>query len=244
MLARMAGTTARKASATALALAVSLGPAAGLDGQSAMFMVLGETAGDDVALLLGDADFIFGIGALRPVVGVQGYLAREKTDAVSSIWTVAPSVGLRWAQPGGFLQGKIGYAWTDADGDVPFFGGGENGVITALHSEHWGDGVFGFQGIARHNWGSDYLWTRARVSARVIRTMAGGLDLGVEGGWQGHTGSPDVRYDATTVGPLILWLNTAVSASVGAGWKNVGGNATPGDTSTWYARVELAFWPW
>lgn len=243
MLARMVGRSARKAGATVLAVAVSLGGAGGLYAQSATFTFLGETAGDDIALLLGDADFIFGIGVLRPVVGIQSYMIRDEAENSSPIWAVAPSVGVRWAQPGGFLQGKIGYAWTDADRVVPYFGGGENGVTTTLHGEHWGDGLFGLQGIASHNWGAEYVWARARVSARVVSTVDGGLDLGVEGGWQGHTGSPTVSYKATMVGPVLQWLTPALSAGVGAGWKNVGGTAAE-DPSTWYARVELVFSPW
>lgn len=231
----------RSTAAFGIAAAVALGGAEALKAQTSTFTFVGETAGDDVHLLLGDADFVFGLGELRPVVGLQGFIVVD--DFVDqTLWAVTPSAGLRWAQPTGFLQGKVGYQWVNEDPVTPFFGGGESGVTTSLHGEFWGDGRFGAQAIGVYNWGADYAWTRARGTARIFPTADGGVNLGVEGGWQGHTGAAEADYGAVMIGPVLQWVMPNVTAGVGAGWKNVTGTVRP-EESTWYGRLELVFSP-
>jgi hypothetical protein len=240
--------TARIApSATALgaAAAIALGGADRLAAQNATFTFVGETAGDDVSLLLGDADFLFGLGQIRPVIGLQAYVIMDEATDAATMWALTPSVGLRFAQPTGFFQGKVGYAWTnvEADARVPFFGGGETGVTSSLHGEYWGDGRFGLQGIGFYNWGANYLWSRGRATARVFRTADGGVNLGGEAGWQGHAGGDtELDYSATMFGPVVQWVMPNVTAGIGAGWKNTSG-ALQDNASTWYARLELSFTP-
>lgn len=237
------------AGALALAGAVALGSAAGLNAQ-ATFTFAGETAGDDVSLLVGDADFVFGANQLRPVVGLQSHVVMDEATDARTLWAIAPSVGLRYAMPTGFLQGKVGYSWTDAeDGEgTPYFGGGETGVFTSIHGEHWGDGRVGLQGIASHNWDAGYLWTRARGTIRVFPFESGSIHAGVEGGWQGHTRSQDEladpNFSAVLVGPLLQWVTPHVIGTVGGGWKQSSGGLLEEDESTWYARVEFTFTPW
>lgn len=247
----MSGQFVKHAMALAGALLLSglitLGTAVGAGAQSPTITLVGETAGDDVSLLLGDADFVFGFGQLRPVVGLQSYVVMDEATDASTVWGVTPSVGLRFAMPTGFLQGKVGYAWTSEDARAPFFGGGESGVTTSLHGEHWGDGRFGLQGIAAHNWGAEYLWTRARGTVRVLPSPSGSINAGIEGGWQGHTrsesGVADPNYSATMFGPLVQWASPNVIGTLGGGWKNSSGGLLDDDLSTWYARVELTFTP-
>jgi hypothetical protein len=225
---------------------IALGAASGASAQTPTITFVGETAGDDVSLLLGDADFVFGLGQIRPVVGIQTYVVMDEATDAASVWGVTPSVGLRFAMPAGFLQGKVGYAWTSEDARAPFFGGGASGLATSLHAEHWGDGRFGLQGIAAHNWGAEYLWTRARGTVRLMPTAAGSFNAGIEGGWQGHTGTDSVtdpNYSATMFGPLVQWAMPNVIGTLGAGWKNASGGALTDDVSTWYGRVELTFTP-
>jgi hypothetical protein len=233
----------RHTASLALAGTLALGGTA-LNAQTSTFTFVGETAGDNVSLLLGDADFVFGLGQLRPVVGLQAFVVMDEATDAATLWTLTPSAGLRWAQPGGFLQGKLGYAWANTEGDsgVPFFGGGESGVTTSLHGEFWGDGRFGFQTIGFYNWGADYAWTRARGTARVFPTADGGVNLGAEAGWQGHTGAADQDYGAVMIGPVLQWVMPHVTAGVGTGWKNVTGSLVD-EQSTWYARLELTFSP-
>jgi hypothetical protein len=225
---------------------IAMGAAAGASAQTPTITFVGETAGDDVSLLLGDADLVFGLGELRPVVGLQSYVVMDEATDSRTSWTVTPSVGLRYALPTGFFQGKVGYAWVSDDASAPFFGGGESGITTSLHGEHWGNGRFGLQGIATHNWGAEYLWTRARGTMGVMPSPSGNINVGLEGGWQGHTRTADVQnptYSATMVGPLVQWATANVTGTLVAGWKQPSGTAVQGDSSTWYARVELSFTP-
>jgi hypothetical protein len=249
MLGQIVRNVARTAGAFGLAAAVALGGADSLKAQGATFTFVGETAGDDVSLLLGDVDFVFGAGQLRPVIGLQSYVVMDEATDARTLWAVVPSVGLRYALPTGFFQGKVGYSWTDTDDGVrtPIFGGGETGVTTSLHGEHWGDGRLGLQGIAAHNWGADYLWTRARGTVRVFPSPSGSIHAGLEGGWQGHTRSEtatEPNYSATMVGPLLQWVTPNVIGTLGGGWKQSSGGMLADDQSTWYAKVELTFTPW
>jgi hypothetical protein len=218
--------------------------------QGATFTFVGETAGDDVSLVLGDADFAFGAAQLRPVVALQGYVVMtDDATTAGTVWAITPFLGLRYATPTGFLQGKVGHSWTDAeDGEgIPYFGGGETGVVTSIHGEHWGDGRLGLQGIASHNWGAEYLWTRARATFRVLPSSSGSIHAGVEGGWQGHTRSEeaaDPKYSTLMVGPMFQWITPYVLGALGSGWKQSSGGLLEEDASTWYARVELTLIPW
>jgi hypothetical protein len=253
MLGRIVRNVGKTAGALAVAAAVALGGAASLDAQGATFTFVGETAGDDVTLLLGDADFVFGAGQLRPVVGLQSFVVMDEGTDSRTLWAVTPAVGLRYALPTGFFQGKLGYAWMDTDEGVstPIFGGGKTGVTTTLHGEHWGDGRLGLQGIAAHNWGAEYLWTRARGTVRVLPSPSGSIHAGLEGGWQGHTRSQgaadefaEPNYSATMVGPILQWVTPSVIGGLGGGWKQSSGGLLEEDQSTWYAKVELTFTPW
>jgi hypothetical protein len=254
MLRRIVRDVARAAGVFAVAAAVAMGGPSSLNAQGATFTFFGETAGDDVSLLLGDVDFVFGAGTLRPVLGLQSYVVMDEAVADSrTLWAVTPSVGIRYALPTGFFQGKVGYSWMDADDDLrtPIFGGGETGVTTTLHGEHWGDGSLGLQGIAAHNWGGEYLWTRARGTVRVLPSPSGSVHAGLEGGWQGHTRSQGAvddivqpNYSATMVGPILQWVTPNVIGGLGGGWKQSSGGLLEDDQSTWYARVELTSTPW
>lgn len=234
--------------AVAVAVVVAIGSASALNAQSATFTFVGETAGDDLSMLLGDVDFVFGMGEWRPVVGLQSFVVFDEFAAERhTLWAVTPSVGLRYATPVGFFQGKVGYSWTDADTPLPFFGGGEAGVTTSLHGEYWGDGRLGLQGIGSYNWGAEYLWTRARATVGLMPTREGAIKGGLEASWQGHIqdqASLATSYSAIMVGPLLQWATPNVTAGLGAGWKHYDRGSVDGTDSTWYARAELVFSPW
>jgi hypothetical protein len=230
--------------AVALIMAVAAGSA---KAQSATFTFVGETAGDDISMLLGEADFVFGMGEWRPVVGLQSFIIMDELTDRRTLWAITPSVGLRYATPVGFFQGKVGYSWTDAEEPVFFFGGGETGVTTSLHGEYWGDGRYGLQGIGSYNWGAEYLWTRARGTVALMPTRDGAVQGGLEAGWQGHIqdrATLETSYSAITVGPVLQWVMPNVTAGLGAGWKHYDRGSIDGTDSTWYARAELVFSPW
>lgn len=237
-----------------MAMALAVFGIGSLDAQTTTLTFVGETAGDDVSLLLGDAQYHFGGLGLAPVIGLQTYVVMDEGTDSRTAWAVNPAAGVRYSLPTGFVQGLVGYAWTQVDEAavrVPFFGGGDAGVTTNLHGEFWGDGRFGLQGIAAYNWGAEYLWSRARGTFGVHPSPSGAINLGLEAGWQGQTGTEGVvggvtqpNYAATMVGPLVQWSTPNVTAGLGAGWKNVNETVVgEGSLSTWYARVELVFMP-
>lgn len=236
----------------AAAIAVAL--AAPLNAQGVGVTLVGETAGDDVNLFLAEGNWSAGGIGISPVAALQTYLVTFDDDAGTSTWSVAPMVGLRYGMRGGFLQGRVGYAFKgpgDAGGSN-FFGGAEDGVTASAHAQWWGNGAFGLQGIASHNFGSDYLWSRARGTVRVVPSMGGGdLHAGAEASWQGDIGEEEVfggvtapNYSAVMYGPLVQWSTRNVTGVLGAGWKNVDQDFVPeGEDSTWYGKFELVFTP-
>lgn len=244
-----------------LALVAVLAP---LKAQGVDIVLVGETAGDDVSLFLAEGGWHGGGLGLQPVVSLQTYVVTHDVDVAGqdgdrTIWSVNPMAGLRYQASGGFVQGKLGYAFKDDDeGDddvTPFFGGAEDGVTASGHAEWWGDGPFDAQGIVAHNFGADYLWSRLRGTLRLIDSPSGDFHAGLEGGWQGEI-SPDEIVDGVTrptyrafmLGPLVKWSSTNVIGVIGGGWKDVDTDVNDGvtpddDESTWYARVELVLMP-
>ena len=215
-------------------LALAAAPAAAQDVTASL---VGQTAGDDVHLLLGDVTGAWGTGQYRPVLGLQAYMVAFDAGAgTDQMFALQPAVGLRSQSSSGFVQGLVGYSFQFADDEgprTPFFGGGEDGVTTTLHVEHWGTGALSLQGIGTYNWGSEYVWSRLRGAASVMQRPGGTLQAGVEAGWQGDAG--DGGYEATQVGPVLRWVTPGWTGALAGGWKGI-----PGD-DTWYAGVEVSF---
>jgi hypothetical protein len=230
---------------------LSVAAAAPVAAQGLTFVVVGETAGDDVSLFLAEGSYhVEGLG-WKPVFGLQTYIV--DTGENQSVWSIMPNAGLRYRMPDGFFQAKVGYAFKGEGeaGGSSFFGGGEDGIVTSGHLEHWDQGAYGLQGLASYNWGSEYLWSRARGTARVIHGQTSSLHGGVEAGWQGDMGGEEVvagvtrpNYSAIMVGPVVQWISPNVIGVVGAGWKGIDEDVAPaGEASTWYMKVELVFIP-
>lgn len=213
-------------------LALGIRPAVG---QELGMVVSGETAGDDVSLIFSQLSAVWGTSpGLRPVASLGGYWLDTPGD---NTWSFGPAVGLRYQTSTGMLQGKVGYSWKDDDAGIPIFGGGESGVSTSLHAEYWGTGTFGAQALGSYNWGSDYLWTRGRLTARVAEPAGGSLLLGGEYSWQGER-EEGPGYDARMYGPTAVWIGpSGFIMGLAGGWKNT---HSP-DDSTWYLRVDFVF---
>lgn len=198
----------------------------------------GEVGGDDVNLLFTSLGWNPGWEGIRPTLGLSAY--RVGTPG-GDIYSVGPSVGLEYRASEGSLEVDVGYSFKDADAATPFFGGGEDGATTGLHGEYWGDGTWGLQGIASYNWGSEYLWSRGRVTRRVAALDRGGsVALGAEAVWQGETGDEiGEEYRVTQYGPVVQWITGRDwILAAGGGWKNISI-----DDDTWYAKLEVVFTP-
>lgn len=199
-----------------------------------------EAGGDEVYVLFGQPSLAFGtVPGLRPILSLGAHYVI--LDGGNS-WGLTPTAGLRYQTSGGMIQGNVGWAIRGNERSFDVFGGSKSGLHTGVHTEFWGDGSWGLQGIANYNWGSDFLWSRARLTKRIAqRSSGGGVSLGGELVWQTQTDDDDLiagnEYEATYIGP-VLQLSTAsgMNWAFSGGWKHT----QPGDNSTWYAKVELA----
>lgn len=239
--------TARRAALPLVAvMAFAAAPAAAQWGTT--WVGVAETSGDDVTLLLAGVSLSpAGLG-LKPVVGLQTYWLDTEGG---STWSVSPSAGLALRAPTGSLQGRVGYTLREKDNFIPIFGGGESGIFTSAQADYWDGGAFGLQGIASYNWGSQYLWSRARGTVRVMELdFGGGIHVGPEFVYQGemddeNVGEGDFNYSSTQLGGIVQWHSgNRLIAGFGAGVKNVDEDFPineEGDDSTWYLKLEFVF---
>lgn len=235
----------------AIALIVAAAPA---DAQwETSFVGVGETAGDDVHLLLGQISAHPGGTGWMPAASLQTYWVSYPGG---STWSITPKVGARYRASGGAFQVKVGYSFKNPSEDdtseptTPFFEGSNNGVSTSVQADYWGSGAYGLQYIASYNWGSDYLWNRGRAILRAAQGDFGSVHLGGEAVWQGELeaepGRNGEKYRSTQVGPVMQWVTAGENILVlGAGWKKLNPTApdfgTPDfqEEDTWYAKAEV-----
>lgn len=208
-----------------------------------------ETGGDDLNLLYTQVSITPGGLGWQPVGTLAAYwVGTDNSDT----WALTPQVGMRYRADGGYVQAKVGYSFKNEDA-IDFFGGGEDGVVTNAHGEYWGDGTWAAQGIASLNWGSDYLWSRARLLRRIADVGdGGGVSLGGELVWQGDMEEEEeliddvlqTRAKSSTIqaGPVLQWVSGGASIwALSGGWKqNSSGDF---DDETWYLKLELTISP-
>ncbi|HEX6588714.1 MAG TPA: hypothetical protein VF039_06805 [Longimicrobiales bacterium] len=204
-----------------------------------------ETSGDDVTTLLASASLSPSGYGLKPVVGLQGmYFIFDDNNS----WSVTPSAGVALRAETGAVQARVGYTFSEETDFIPFGGpdaGDDPGLSTSLQADYWDGGAYGLQGIASYNWGSEYLWTRARATLRVLELDPGSIHVGPEFVYQGEMGEEgvgdDPHYTGTQLGGILLWNSgNLLQAGFGAGIKNndVEGIAED-DESTWYMKLEF-----
>ena len=238
---------ARTALGTALGLTFAAAPVAAQFGDwGTTWVGVAETSGDDVTTLLAGASVSpEGLG-LKPLIGLQGmYFIFDE----ESSWSVTPSAGLVMRAPTGSVQARVGYTFSEETNFIPFGGpdaGDDPGLSTSAQADYWDNGAYGLQGIASYNWGSEYLWTRARGTLRVLDLGTGGsIHVGPEFVYQGEMGEEgagdDAHYKGTQLGGIVLWNSgNLLQAGFGAGVKNndIEGIAEE-DESTWYVKLEF-----
>lgn len=208
---------AGKAAVAALALAMAAPAEAQLQP-----VVYGASELDTEDLRL----FLLGASVSAPgtglgwTAGVSGYHLTfpAGNGDTRSLTSVQPSAGVRYGTTTGAVSASVGYAFVSADADdeggpvgVGAPGGGEDGVLTQLQANYWGDGRRMGQAIAVYNWGAEYLWTNLRGTQRVFGTGAeSGVNLGAEAGFQGG-GTGDDDFQAFQLGGVAEYqLNPAL----------------------------------
>jgi hypothetical protein len=205
-------------------------------------VAVGEVGGDDVHLLLLEGTARATRLGMSPTFTVQGYLVTfpDGEDGTATAMVVTPFVGLRWLTQSGALSARAGYAFRSDDLGIPFFGGSEDGLVTGLQADYWGQGSLGLQAIASYNWPAEYLWSRARATIGFRQATDGTIAGGLEAVWQGDV-SELAAYRVTQIGPVLQWAGrSGFVAAVGAGWKDtaVTGEFEP-HGQTWYAKMEM-----
>jgi hypothetical protein len=196
-----------------------------------------EAGGQGQGLLLLGASVSRGAPGWSPVGQVVGYrFSFDAGDDDVSSFVLAPSAGLKYQTATGMIQGLAGYSIVDDEDD--FVGGiapaeSREGFFTTAHLEHWGAGDRMGQLIASYNWGSEYLWSRARGAVRLGPTsplMAGG-ELVFQ------TGEGDSRV--TSIGPLLQARLSEAFRLTGV----VGYRMPQGGDGTGYARLDFTWIP-
>ena len=229
------------AAATVAAAALMIGGARAASAQDLSWASAFEADGNEVYVVFTQPSLTFGTGTVRPSIMLGAYHVWTPGE---DTWGLTPAAGLGYYTSGGLIKGTLGWAVRDDDNgnEVDVFGGSNNGLHTGIQTEFWGDGEWGLQGLASYNWGSDFLWSRARVARRIMQSSSGGsTSLGAELGWQTVADDGDLiddnEYEATMIGPVLLFNRpSGMSWALGAGVKLT----EPGpDDSTWYAKVEM-----
>jgi cellulose synthase (UDP-forming) len=224
---------AGKAAVVGLALAMASPAAAQLQP-----VVYGASEFDTESLRL----YLLGASVSSPgtglgwTAGVSGYHLTYPVgaDDTQSVTAVQPSVGVRYGTPTSAVSGSVGYAFVSGGDDdatggtaVGAPGGGEDGVLTQLQANYWGDGTRNGQAIAVYNWGAEYLWTNLRGTQRVVQTGDyTGVNVGAELGFQGG-GTGDEDYQAFQAGGVAEYQLSPAFRLIGV----VGGKADNRDDS-------------
>lgn len=237
-------TLGRTTLAAVLGLALAAAPATAQWGTT--WVGVAETSGDDITMLLASGSLSpEGLG-LKPMVGLQTLFLTGNDE---STWSVTPSAGLILRAPTGAVQARLGY--TFSEGDEFIFGGpdagDDPGLSTSAQADYWDNGAYGLQGIASFNWGSEYLWSRARATVRVMELdFGGGIHVGPEFVYQGEMGDEELagdHYSAVQYGGIVQWNSGNDLIGVfGAGVKQNDEDFPvndEGDDSTWYLKLEF-----
>jgi cellulose synthase (UDP-forming) len=155
-------------------------------------------------------------------------------DDTQTLNSVTPAAGVRYGFTGGAVAATVGYALVSGGDDddatpdnvIGAPGGGEDGLVTQVQANYWGDGYRSGQAIALYNFGAEYYWTNFRGSQRIFDTgEASGLNLGAEAGVQG---GGDGDYQAFQAGVLAEYqLNPALRLVGVVGGKSDNRDGSP-----------------
>jgi hypothetical protein len=208
---------------------------------------VGEIDTEDVALVLGSVSVSPAREGWSWVGGVTGSWMQYPIsgDIMRSIVRVVPSIGVRKGFDGGSYQFRVGYAFRDGNdepGDeftgVPPVGVdvGDDGVVNSAQIDYWGTGSLDAQLIGSWNYGSESLWSRARVTQRLLSVGSNGhIRAGGEAAYLTGEG-----YNAWQIGPVV-GFHTGGGTIINAG---VGRKLASGDApDATYFRAEIVLTP-
>jgi hypothetical protein len=236
-----AGGTPAAALRFALGLALAAGllaaPAAG-HAQVVYGTYERDTNETDILFLGGTVGLPGNVMGLSPYFAIGAYrLSYPVDNGTTTVLGVTPAAGLAQRFTDGSATVSLGYQFqsTDDAAALPFFGGRGSGVTTGA-SLNYAPSPLALEGLLAYNWGSSYLWSRARGLVSVLPLPNGALRVGGDVVWQGEMDGTD-PYRATQFGPTIqAGVAPGLSLGAGFGWKT----STAQDDAT-YFRLEFGY---
>lgn len=218
--------------ATTLAAALAVAP--GVSAQEWTAVAGGEAGGDGITVLSTTGRVHAGGSGWSPFGNVTSFrVANEQDDT----WSLIPGAGMTYGVPTGRAAVGVGYHFQGGAIGTPFFGGPGEGWVVFGEAMHWGTGELGGQALLSYNVGTEYLWSRGRVTRRSLDMgPAGQVHLGADYVYQGAFDDGRIPFRAHQAGPLVQWHSgQGVHLGVGGGWKRVSSLAQ----DTWYIGTEF-----
>lgn len=145
--------------------------------------------------------------AWSPYIDLYSYYLNYPAGATrGSLQAFAPTVGLSYSSGRSSVNFGVGYAFVSKNTgpSINTERGGESGVTASFgaHTTGPGERPYKAEFLSNYNFGSDYLWTRARASVPFGYSTRHPSRIGLELGGQGssHNG---VRSHAFSFGPVF-----------------------------------------
>lgn len=221
-----------------VALALTLASTAGA--QSIAIYGGAEAAGDNTSLLfLGGTISPRGLG-WKPYAGLSAYALRfDAGTATIDRTAFVPRVGLINVMADQSVSFGVGYSFSDASSNRPFFVPGESGdgVVGSFGWNYWDAGNKTRQVLASYNFGTQFLWSRGQ--ALWALKPAAPFQVGGEVALLGTSRSPSA-WEAQ-VGPVIDYKVSNQFHLGGAVGLQFGVSGASG--SDVYGRVEFLWLP-
>jgi hypothetical protein len=190
-----------------------------------------------------------GVGGLgwSPYFNLNGYALNYRpipgNTETSTLSAVSPTVGLAYASRANGVSFGAGYAFVHNEnpGAPGAEGGGSSGATASFGAYHNGAGrrAMRTQLLSSFNFGSQYLWARARTSIPFRAGSRIGAEVVGQGG--GKDGNTSNSYQ---VGPTFEYVWTRqLRTTFAAGWKSVGGSLFADRENAGYLKAEFSFSP-
>ncbi|HEY0303415.1 MAG TPA: hypothetical protein VGC44_00510 [Longimicrobiales bacterium] len=186
---------------------------------------VGEVDTEEVVLALASVSASPGGSGWSPIGGVHVSWLKYPISSTDDrqIISIVPSVGVRNGFDGGSFQFRVGYAFRESNDDDEDVAVGvppvaadirDDGLVNAAQVDYWGNGNLNAQLIGSYNYGSEFLWSRARLTQKIFDLSGSGHVRA--GGEAAYLNGED--YDAWQVGGVVGFHaggGTIINAGVG-----------------------------
>lgn len=182
--------------------------------------------------------------AWSPYVDLYTYYLNYPAGATrGSLHAFAPTVGLQYSTGRSSVNLGVGYAFVSKEPGPPSINterGGESGMTASFgaHTKGLSERPYKAEFLSNYNFGSDYLWTRARAAVPFGNSVTHPAYVGLEITGQGanHNG---VSQHSFSVGPTFEYKLSPKAGFMVSGGPKFSGN---GNTNA-YISFGLTFAP-